>query len=42
LAKIALRRERYLTWDAKNERVTNDGEANKYLSYDYRAPWTLE
>jgi predicted dehydrogenase len=42
LAKIALQRQRYLTWDAKNERVINDGEANKYLSYAYRAPWTLE
>jgi predicted dehydrogenase len=42
LGKIALRRQRYLTWDAKNERVTNDAEANTYLTYDYRAPWTLD
>jgi predicted dehydrogenase len=42
LAKIALQRQRYLTWDAKNERVTNDGEANQHLTYAYRAPWTLE
>jgi predicted dehydrogenase len=39
LAKIALRRRHYLTWDAKNERVLNDDEANKMLAYSYRAPW---
>jgi predicted dehydrogenase len=42
LAKIALRCGRYLAWDPKNERVTNDGEANRFLTYEYRAPWTLE
>jgi predicted dehydrogenase len=41
LAKIALRRGRYLTWDAKQERVTNDDEANRLLNYEYRAPWRL-
>jgi predicted dehydrogenase len=41
LAKIALRRGRYLTWDAKNERVANDEEANRLLSYEYRSPWRL-
>jgi predicted dehydrogenase len=39
LAKIALRRGRYLAWDAKSERVTNDDAANRLLSYEYRAPW---
>jgi predicted dehydrogenase len=42
LAKIALRRGRYLAWDAQNERVVNDPEANELLSYEYRAPWRLD
>jgi predicted dehydrogenase len=41
LARIALMRKRYLTWDAKAERVTNDPEANKLLGYEYRAPYKL-
>jgi hypothetical protein len=41
LARVALMRKKYLTWDAKAERVTNDPDANKLLSYDYRAPWKL-
>jgi hypothetical protein len=41
LAKIALKRGRQLQWDAKNERITNDAEANQLLSYEYRAPWKL-
>jgi predicted dehydrogenase len=41
LAKIALKRGRYLTWDAQAERVVNDEEANGLLSYEYRAPWRL-
>jgi predicted dehydrogenase len=42
LARIALLRKQHLTWDARKERVTNDEEANKLLSYTYRAPWKLE
>lgn len=41
LAKIALRRGRYLAWDAQAERIVNDDEANRLLSYEYRAPWRL-
>jgi predicted dehydrogenase len=41
LAKIALRRGRYLAWDGKAERVVNDEEANRLLTYEYRAPWRL-
>jgi predicted dehydrogenase len=41
LAKLALERRRYLEWDAKAERVTNDDGANKLLTYGYRKPWAL-
>ncbi|HXD87532.1 MAG TPA: Gfo/Idh/MocA family oxidoreductase [Urbifossiella sp.] len=41
LARMALLRKNYLTWDAKAERVTNDSEANKLLTYEYRSPWKL-
>ena len=41
LARVALMRKKYLTWDAKAERVTNDDGANKLLGYEYRAPWKL-
>jgi predicted dehydrogenase len=41
LAKIALRCGRYLAWDGKTERVINDAEANRLLTYEYRAPWRL-
>lgn len=41
LAKLALERRRSLDWDAKAERVLNDEDANKRLTYSYRKPWTL-
>jgi predicted dehydrogenase len=41
LARMALLRKKYLTWDAKAEQVTNDPEANKLLGYEYRKPWKL-
>lgn len=41
LANLAYDRGRYLRWDAEKEQFTNDPEANKLLSYAYRAPWTL-
>jgi predicted dehydrogenase len=41
LAKLALMRQRQLAWDASAERVTNDPEANKLLTYEYRKPWVL-
>ena len=41
LAKIAMVRKRLLTWDAKSERITNDEEANRFLTYAYREPWKL-
>jgi myo-inositol 2-dehydrogenase / D-chiro-inositol 1-dehydrogenase len=42
LGNIATRLGRSLTWDAKNERVVNDDEANKLLTKPYRKPWTLD
>ena len=36
LARFALLRKRHLTWDARAERVTNDEDANKMLTYEYR------
>ncbi len=41
LAKMALRRGRYLAWDAQKERVVNDEDANRLLTYEYRSPWRL-
>lgn len=41
LANLAHDRRRYLTWDAEREQVTNDPDANKLLTYEYRSPWKL-
>jgi predicted dehydrogenase len=41
LARLALMRQKTLAWDAKAERVTNDGDSNRLLGYEYRAPWRL-
>jgi predicted dehydrogenase len=41
IGKISLRLGRHLSWDGQNERFVNDEEANRYLSYEYRAPWRL-
>jgi hypothetical protein len=30
-----------IEWDAKNEKITNSVEANKFLKREYRAPWKL-
>jgi predicted dehydrogenase len=42
LANIALATESRLHWDAENERITNNEQANDLLHYEYRAPWVLE
>lgn len=39
LANIALEMKMRLEWDADKERFTNSEEANRRLSYEYRAPW---
>ena len=41
IANIALKTKSYLEWDAKAEKFTNHPAANKYLSYEYRAPYKL-
>jgi predicted dehydrogenase len=41
IGHIALRTKSFLEWDAKTEKFTNNAAANKYLSYQYRAPYKL-
>jgi predicted dehydrogenase len=41
LANIALRTGRKIRWDARSEQVLGDGEANRLVSKEYRAPWKL-
>jgi predicted dehydrogenase len=41
LANVAYDRKQCLAWDAEREVVTNDTDANKLLTYDYRPPWKL-
>lgn len=41
IGHIALRTKSYLEWDAKTEKFTNNSAANKFLSYQYRAPYKL-
>jgi predicted dehydrogenase len=39
LANLALRLNRTLTWDAEQQRVASDDEANRLLRRPYRGPW---
>ncbi len=41
IGNIAHRTKSYLQWDAAAERFTNNEEANKLLSYEYREPYRL-
>lgn len=41
LGTIALKTGERLRWDGKKERFTNNDEANKLLSYEYRHPWKI-
>ena len=41
IANIAHKTKSYLEWDAAAERFMNNTEANKFLSYAYRAPYKL-
>ena len=40
-AKSPSPRGRYLQWDGAAERIVNDDEANRLLTYNYREPWKL-
>ena len=39
VGNIAYKTRSYLEWDGKTERFTNNPAANRYLSYEYRAPY---
>jgi Oxidoreductase family, C-terminal alpha/beta domain len=39
LANLALRLNRTLAWDAQQQRVVGDDEANRLLRRPYRQPW---
>ncbi len=41
LGNIAYRLQRRLRWDAQNERIIDDREANRMLAREYRHPWGL-
>jgi predicted dehydrogenase len=41
LGNIALQSKSYLEWDARRERFTNNETANRFLHYQYRAPYKL-
>lgn len=41
LANISLDTKQRLEWDAAEERITNNEQANQLLQYEYRAPWKL-
>lgn len=41
LGNIAHKLKAYLEWDGKAERFTNNDGANKFLKYEYRAPYKL-
>jgi predicted dehydrogenase len=41
IANVAYKTKSYLEWDSQAEKFTNNAGANKYLSYQYRAPYKL-
>jgi hypothetical protein len=41
IGNIALKTKSYLEWDPKTEKFTNNPAANKWLQYQYRAPYKL-
>lgn len=42
LGNVAYRSRQRIAWDGKNERIAQDREASRYLSTDYRKPWSLK
>jgi hypothetical protein len=41
IGNIAPKSRTFLEWDARAERFTNNAAANRWLSYQYRAPYRL-
>jgi hypothetical protein len=41
LGNVAIRSGKKLLWDAKNMKMSNAPDANKYLGEDYRNGWSL-
>ncbi|MGI9545574.1 MAG: Gfo/Idh/MocA family oxidoreductase [Cyclobacteriaceae bacterium] len=41
LAAVALRSNKQVIYDAENMKITNDAEANQYLTREYRPGWEL-
>jgi hypothetical protein len=41
LGNIAYRTGRKIVWDAANETVVGDAQANKLVGVEYREPWKL-
>jgi hypothetical protein len=41
VGNVAHRTRTYLEWDGRAERFTNNREANRWLSYEYRLPYRL-
>lgn len=41
LGGVALRSGKRVDWDSKNMRITNDKDANKYLTREYRKGWEI-
>jgi len=42
LGNIAYRTGRKISWDARHEKVTNDGQADALVGVKYRKPWKLD
>ena len=41
LSTVAIRTGKRIEWDAENMRITNDEEANKFLTREYRPGWEV-
>ena len=41
LGNIAVRTKKKIVWDPKTETIVGDAEASKWLTKEYRSPWTL-
>jgi hypothetical protein len=41
LGNIAFRTKKKIIWDARQQQIVNDNEANRLISVKYRKPWNL-